>query len=176
MKLDCDAGLSENSTVSPECSSTPPPLSPSSNVFHISKESCVIRLNLKRAGQCRPQNNAFVMHCSTLCYITLITALLQLSLQQRREHCRIVLYLRNGVSTGKGGIYFRRFGLVRYSYCRITRFCCHCEFTLPLAYFAVHFLCFASSPDPLPFIECLSFPLNYLVAFCLWVSFTCLFK
>lgn len=119
--------------------------------FDISEGSCVIRLNSKRAGQCRPQNNALVMHCSTLCYITLITALLQLSLQQKREHCRIVLYLRNGVSTGKGGIYFRRFGLVCYSYCRITRFCCHWEFTLPLAYFAVSAcIFFALPPSRIP--------------------------
>lgn len=116
----------------------------------------------------------FVMHCSTLCYITLITPWLQPSSLQKREHCRIVLYLRNGVSTGKGGIYFSRSGPVRHRYCGITRFGCQCEFTLPLAYFcdvSLRFLCFAPpTPPRLPLHICL-FPLNYLVAFSLQVSY-----
>lgn len=146
---------------------------------YTSEDSCVDQIEFKGS---RPVPSSKQCFCDALQHLVLYnfnnSVAPALLATKKREHCRIVLYLRNGVSTGKGGIYFRRVGPVRYSYCRITRFGCHCEFTLPSAYFAVSACIFFALP-PLPrfspLIAYLSFPLNYLVAFCLQVSFTCLF-
>lgn len=70
----------------------------SSNVFKFLKT--VVRSDwIQREPGCAVlKNNALVMHCSTLCYITLITALLQLSSQQKKGNAVALSFISGMVS------------------------------------------------------------------------------